>query len=65
MRSKEEIEQVLKEAENRIIELDQFRQDSNNLCLEVIESQFLVVKRFYQERIEILKMILGNESLPF
>jgi len=65
MLTKEEVEVLLKEAENRIAELGQFTLDSKNLGLDVIESEFMVLKRFYEERIEILKMILGREALPF
>jgi hypothetical protein len=65
MLSKEEVEILLKEAENRIAELEQFRYDSNNLHLTLLSDQFDTIKQFYQERAELLKMILKIPSLPF
>ena len=65
MLSKEEVEILLKEAENRIAELEQFRYDSNNLHLTLLSDQFDTIKQFYQERTELLKMILKIPSLPF
>ena len=65
MLSKEEVEMLLAEAENRIAELNQFQNDSISLDLTVLNDQFNTIRRFYQERIEIFKMILKRTSLPF
>jgi len=65
MLTKKEVEMLLEEAINRIAELDQFKLDSANLGLAVIANEFLVIKKFYEERVELLKMILKIPSLPF
>lgn len=65
MISEGEIKKLLEEAENRIAELEQFRKDSMMLNLDVIENEFLLIKRFYEERVVIFKMILGVDCLPF
>ena len=65
MISEENVRALLAEADNRIIELDQFIFDSKTLGLEIIECEFIIMKRFYQERVELLNMVLDIESLPF
>lgn len=65
MKTKEEIELMLKDAEDVIFYIERFRSDSASLGLNVLENEFLVLKKFYKERVDIFLDILNRPLLPF